>query len=381
MQNVPFFLPNINEAEVEEVTQVLMHQTPMHAEESRVARLEEEFRSYIGVKHAISASNGASAMHLCLCALDLKRGDKVICSVNCHPFIPEAIRYFDAEPIFVDVSEDHFNMLPEQCEKILEKNDSKKLRGIIVSHIGGALADVDRFYELGKKYKIKIIEDATEAMGLTHKSKKVGSLKADASIFSFFPERLHNIANAGMMVTNNDELAKKAFLLRYHALVHERAGGERPEYLYDVLDIGNRYDLSQLSAACALIQLRKQEDAIKRHKEIAKIYDRELKSLQHLSIPARVGSHTFSAYIVKIDKNRDGFARELIARGIHTDLHYIPLHLLSYYKNKYRLKVNNFPNALRNFQQVLSLPIYAKLSNDEVYYVCEQLRLVDKGRI
>ncbi|MGP1580049.1 MAG: DegT/DnrJ/EryC1/StrS family aminotransferase [Wolinella sp.] len=376
MENIPFFLPNISEGEIEEIAHVLTH-----AEENSIASLEEEFRSYIGAKHAISTSNGASAMHLCLCALDLKRGDKIICSVNCHPFIPEAIRYFDAEPIFVDVNEDNFNALPERCEEILENNSSKKLRGIVVSHIGGALADVDRFYELGKKYKIKIIEDATEAMGLAHKSKKVGSLKADASIFSFFPERPHNIANAGMMVTNDDALAKRAFLLRYHALVHERAGSERPEYLYDVFDIGNRYDISQIDATCALIRLRKQEAILKRHKEIARIYDRELKSLQHLTIPARVGSHIFSAYIIKIDKNRDGFARELMARGIHTDLHYIPLHILSYYKNKYRFKINDFPNALRNFQQVLSLPIYSKLSNSEVRYICEQVKLVDKGRV
>lgn len=375
MKIIPFFAPDIDDSESNEILSALS------GKDSKVSLLEEQFKKYIGTKHAISTSDGTAAMHLCLCALDLKRGDKMLCSVNCHPFIPEVIRHFDAEPIFIDVSEKDFNLLAERCEEILEKNDSKKLRGIIVSHIAGGMAEVESFYALGKKYGIKIIEDATCAMGLSQGGKKVGSLGADATIFSFFPDKLHCIANGGMIVTNDDELAQKATLLRYHAMVQDEEGSEHPEYIYDVLDIGNKYDLTQIAAACCLAQLRKIDKIIARRKEIAKIYDRELSNLAHLSIPARSSEHIFSAYIVKIDKNRDGFAKELKERGVQTGLHFIPLHLLSYYKTKYALKVNNFPSALRNYQQVLSLPIHTKMSDEDVLFVCEQIKIVDKGRV
>lgn len=375
MRTVPFFMPEIGEAESQEILSALS------GKECKVALLEERFKQYVGAKHAISTADGTSAMHLCLCAIDLKRGDKVICSVNCHPFVPEVIRHFDAEPIFVDVSESDFNLLPEKCEEILEKNDSKKLRGIIVSHVGGRLADVESFYKLGKKYGIKIIEDATHAMGLEHGGKKVGALGADATIFSFMPDRFQCVANGGMIVTNDNELAKQATLLRYHAITRPEEASEHPEYIYDVVDIGNKYDLTQISAAFCLAQLKRLDKALARRREIAAIYDRELASLQHLSIPPRTRESSFFAYIVKIDKNRDGFAKELKERGIQTGLHFIPLHLLSYYKSKYALKVNHFPCALRNYQQVLSLPIHPSLSDEEVLYICEQIKIVDKGRV
>ncbi|MGP1450075.1 MAG: DegT/DnrJ/EryC1/StrS family aminotransferase [Wolinella sp.] len=375
MRSIPFFVSSVDDSELSEIVGIFNNK------ESKVVLLEEQLKKYIGAKYATSTNSGASAMHLCLCAMELKRGDKVICSVNCHPFIPEAIRYFDAEPIFVDVSETDFNLLPERCREILEKNDSKKLRGIIASHIGGQAADMEQLYALRDDFDIKIIEDATCAMGLEQGGKKIGSCGADATVFSFTPDSLNPIAQGGAIVTNDDSLAQKATLLRYHALVQDDDASEHLGYIYDVVEIGNKYDLPQLDAAYCLLRLQQLDKSIARRKEIAEIYDAELSGLRHLKIPARINEHIFSAYIVKIDKNRDGFARELRELGIATGLNYIPLHLLSYYKTKYELKVNHYPNALRNYQQVLSLPIHAKLTDDDVAYICEQIKAVDKGRI
>ena len=152
-------------------------------------------------------------------------------------------------------------------------------------------------------------------------------------------------------------------------------------FVYDVVDIGLKYDLNELNAAYAIGQLEKNESFIERRLEIAEIYNRELASCPHVSIPVKKREHVYSQYIIKIDKNRDNFAKELKDRGIYTGLHFIPLHLLSYYKQKYSLRVNDFPKALSNYQQILSLPIYSSLSDKDVLYIREQVKEVAKNRV
>ena len=148
-----------------------------------------------------------------------------------------------------------------------------------------------------------------------------------------------------------------------------------------MVDIGLKYDLNELNAAFAIGQLEKNEDFIDRRLEIADIYNRELASCPHVTTPVKKRDHVYSQYIIKIDKNRDNFAKELKERGIYTSLHYIPMHLLSYYKQKYSLRVNDFPKALSNYQQILSLPIYASLSDKDVLHICEQIKEIAKNRV
>jgi dTDP-4-amino-4,6-dideoxygalactose transaminase len=139
--------------------------------------------------------------------------------------------------------------------------------------------------------------------------------------------------------------------------------------------------MSPLDAATILVQLEKQDEIIERQREIAEIYNERLADAPHIQTPIANDEHPFSLYIIKIDKNRDSFARELAARGIECGLHYIPLHLLSYYKTKYSLRVNDFPVALRNYQQVLSIPNYAALSDDQVDEICDAILDVASTRV
>lgn len=341
-------------------------------------KLEKEFLDYVPAQFAIATANTTAAFHLTFCAIDIKRGDKVICSVNAHPMIPETIRHFDAEPIFVDIDLDDFNICIEKCAEILQKNRSKKLRGIVVSHIGGQSADLKHFYELAKEYKVKVIEDATYALGGTYKGKKIGSLEADATIFSFMPEMQGMKANGAMVVTKDSVICERAQLLRFHALTN---GGKEDSYIYDVVDIGCRYDMSELDAAFCYSVLKNNDKKIAQQKEIAAIYEKELASAPHISLPVKREDHIYSLYIVKVDKNRDGFARELKEAGVQCGLHFIPLHLLSYYKTKYNLKVNDFPNALRNYQQILSLPMHSKLTKEDALEVSKTIKELAKNRV
>jgi len=377
MKEIPFYKPSIDNSE-----RALINEVLDFTNTSKVEELEKNFSKYIGCEHSISTCNGTAAMHLAMCALDLKRGDKIICSVNAFPSVAEVVRHFDAEPIFVDIDKEDFNMDMGELEKVLEKSNHKKLKAIFVSHVAGQIANLDKIYELANIYGVKVIEDATQAMGGTYKGKKIGTTGSDITTFRFSPQMKNAIASGGIMVTDDDDLMQRAKLLRNHAIVSD--GWDRYGnlgYVYDVVDIGLKYDLNELNAAYAIAQLKKNDGFIKRRLEIADIYNKELENCPHVSIPVKKSDHTYNEYIIKVDKNRDGFAKELSTHGIFTSLHFIPLHLLSYYKQKYNLRVNDFPNALTNYQQILSLPIYTGLTNKEVYYICEKIKEISKTRV
>ena len=345
----------------------------------QVRELEEEFVEYVGSSYALATSHGTSALHLAMLALELKRGDKVVCCVNAHPSIPEVVRHFDAEPVFIDIEEESYNINLDKLEAYLEANSSKKLKAVIVTHLGGVTVDLQRVYAMGKQYSVKIVEDASDALGATYQGQKIGSTGADIVCFNFSPHLKKNICNGGMLVSDDDEIMERARLLANHAMVKDE---DALEYIYDVTDIGNDYALSQLNAAYIRAQVGEQDANIQRQKAIAQMYSEGLEGVEHVTVPKMDNEENpFSLYIIKIDKNRDSFAVALRDAGIGTGLHYIPLHLLTYYKAKYSLRVNDFPVALRSFQQVLSLPIYASMSDDEVNKVIKTIKKIAKTRV
>lgn len=374
---VPFFKPLIDENEKDWIKKAI---------ENNNLNLQNEFenkiKKFFNSKHAIATTNGTSAMHLALCAMDIKRGDKFICSVNAFVNVPEIIRTFDAEPIFVDIDKNSFNICPKSFEKALQKNNNKKLKGAFITHVAGNSANMDEIYYLAKKYDIKIIDDAIRAMGAKFEDKLIGNMESFISCFQINPQNQDALATAGFFVTNDDKIAKEAKILRNHAIVQDYFDKDgNLGYIYDVVNIGVKYDLNSICAAVAIAQFEKTNSFIKRRQEIAKKYLQILKDCPHITLPQTNKNHIFTQFIIKIDKNRDGFARELGEKGIATSLHHIPLHLLSYYKNKYKYKVNDFPNALKNYQQILSLPIYAAMNDAQVDYVCENILKIAKNRV
>ncbi len=345
----------------------------------QVAQLEEEFREYVGAEYALATSHGTAALHLAMLALDLKRGDKVVCSVNAHPNVPEVVRHFDAEPIFIDIDAKSYNIDIDKLENYLEDNQSKKLKAVIVSHVAGVCVDLDRVYKMAKIYDVKIVEDASDALGATYNGTKIGATGADIVCFNFSPHMRKNICNGGMLVTNDDTIIQRAKLLANHAIERDE---NTLEYIYNVTDIGYDYSLSELNAAYIRAQVAEQDANISRHKEIAQMYTKALQGVEHITTPSVENEeHPYILYIMKVDKNRDSFAVALQEKGIGTGLHYMPLHLLTYYKTKYALRVNDFPVALREYQQVLSLPIYASMSDKDVKIVIDQVKKIAKTRV
>lgn len=369
-KNIAIYKATIDNEELNQIRSVLESKNDL----SKVIEFEDSMKKFIGAKYAIATATSTAAIHLALSAIKLKRGDKILMSVNSFVNLPEVVRHFDAEPIFIDISMEDMNIDINKFEEALAENDSKKLRGAIITFVGGQTPDLDRIYDIAQKYGIILIEDCRSSLGAYYKGKRVGNLRADMTIFSTNPSNSkYAISRSGIIVTNNEEIASRAKLLRTHALTTTYDSYGNLDYVYDVVDIGHKYDLSELDAAYALAQLNKTEKFIKRRKEIAKLYESRLSGVKHITILPHKEEHIFTQFIIKISRNRDAFARALKERGVSTGLNYIPLHLLSYYKNKYSIKITAFSNALNNYQQILSLPIYAGLTDEEVNYVCDQV--------
>lgn len=371
--SIPFYRIEVGGDEREKIDEVLDGEAPNIIED-----LEAAFESYIGASYALATSHGTAALHLAMLAIDLKRGDKVICSINAFPSVPEVVRHFDAEPIFIDIDPETFIIDLNKLEAYLAENKSKKLKAVVVSHVAGQCSDLERLYQIGKTYGVKIVEDASDALGATYKGEKIGSTGADITCFDFSPHLRPNACNGGMLVSNDEEIIERARLLRNHAMVVDE---ESLGYIYDVTDIGSQYTMSPLDAATILVQLEKQDDVIERQREIAETFNERLEGAPHIKLPVACEEHPYALYIIKVDKNRDSFARELSARGVQCGLHYIPLHLMSYYKSKYSLRVNDFPVALRSYQQVLSIPNYAALTDKEVDAICDAILDVASTRV
>lgn len=376
-KEIEFYKPTINETQKKLIDEVLNSED---AFDSKVTVLEEAMMELTGASYAVATNNATSAMHLALCAMNLKRGDKVLCSVNSFPSVPEVVRHFDAEPVFIDIKPDDFNIDLDALETYLEAHNSKKLKAVIVTHVGGQATDLERLYNIAKIYDIKVIEDACEAIGATYNGEPIGSTGADVTIFSFSPHLKDEGAHGGIMVCEDEELYDRARLLIDHA-IPKSDEEEQLSYIYDVVDIGYKYNISELDAAFCLGALENVGSSLARRQEIAGRYKERLEGVNHITLPDEVRDHTYALFIIKVDKNRDSFARDLKEKGINTGLHYIPLHLLSYYKNKYELRVNAYPVALQIYQQVLSIPIYEAMSDDEVEYICDTIIELAKKRV
>ncbi len=370
MREIPFYQTSIAEEELNQLKAVL----ELNKDENKVLELEDNIANFVGAKYAVATCNATAAIHLALSAIKLKRGDKILMSVNSFVNVPEVVRHFDAEPIFIDINTEDMNIDVNKFEKALAENKTKKLRGAIITFVAGQTPDLDRIYDIAEKYGIILIEDATCALGVTYNDETVGSLRADMTIFSTNPSNgKYIVSGSGMIVTNNEEIADRARLLRTHAITTTYDDFGNLDYIYDVVDIGHKYDISELDAAFSLAQLKKTNKFIKRRKEIAKIYIDRLSGIKHVIIPSHKDEHIFTQFIIKISRNRDAFARALKEKGIATGLNYIPLHLLSYYKSKYSIKITEFSSALTSYQQILSIPMYPSLTDEEVNYICDKI--------
>jgi len=372
-KDIPFFTPFVDNTDIENFTKGLKNTQNISSVD-----IENRFKELFIVEHCVAIPNLSFAIKIALEVYDTKRGDEVMMSVCSPVVLPQAVRHLDCKPVLIDIMADNYNMDIDKLELYLNKNYHKKIKILLLTIMPNILPDIDRLEKICKKYKIKLVKIAINMLGQKHGNIDISIQKADISILTIAKQLSgKKIADIAFVITQDEKIAKKLFVQKSNGLPIVYHSDGALDYLYDVENIGHDFHIDLLSVIYNLAQLEKYETYIQKRVEIAKIYCEKLQGLKHIAINKFDKNLVYGEFIIQVDKNRDAFASELKTKGITTGLHYIPLHLLSYYKEKYNYKITQYPNALSSFSKILSLPIYENMSYSQVDFVCEQIIKLD----
>jgi dTDP-4-amino-4,6-dideoxygalactose transaminase len=320
---------------------------------------EEDFADYMETKHCVGVGNGTDALFIALKSLGITAGDEVITAANSFIATSEAITMTGAQVVFVDCDRDTYNIDINGIEEAI----TSRTRAIIPVHLYGQPADMDKITEIAKKYELYIIEDAAQAHGAEYKNQKAGTF-GHIGCFSFYPgKNLGAYGDGGALVTNDDDLAIKVRMMANH--------GRLEKYNHEFEGVNSRLD--GLQAAILSVKLRYLEEWNRRRQEVARQYsealgDAVITPKVHLSV-----KHVYHLYVVRV-KNRDKIRSILSEKGVATGIHYpVPLPFLKAYRYLGH-KHSNFPVAYAHKDEILSLPIYGNISDNQVDYVIETIR-------
>lgn len=325
-----------------------------------VELLEKGLADYCGTKYAVGVASGTDALLLSLEALGIGEGDEVITTPFTFFATSEIISLLKAKPVFVDIDSKTFNIDPNKIEDAI----TPKTKAIIPVHLFGQMAEMDDIEYLAEKYNLYVIEDACQAIGAEYKGKRAGSI-GNTGCFSFFPTKnLGAYGDGGLITTNDEKLYEKIKLLRVH--------GSRKKYYHEL--IGHNSRLDEIQAAILRIKLKYLDHWIERRIEIAKIYSEGLKDLDIIVPEVKpYVKHVFHQYVIRT-KNRDELQEYLANKGIGTAIYYpLPLHLQECYKDL-GYREGDFPEAEKASKEVIALPMWPELTNEEVDYIIESIR-------
>jgi dTDP-4-amino-4,6-dideoxygalactose transaminase len=372
---IPFHKPYITDDEISEVVDSL--KSGWITMGPKTVMFEEKFSEYIGARHSITVNSGTAALHLALRAIHLASGDEVIIPTMTFTATGEVVCYFNAKPVLVDVDRDTFNIDVSEIEKAI----NPRTKAIIPVHYGGQPCDMDEIKQIAERHKLRVIEDAAHCLPARYKAKKIGTI-GDMTCFSFYATKTLATGEGGMVTTENDGWADRIKILRLHGISRDawkRYSGEGSWY-YEVVEAGNKYNMTDIQAALGLAQLKKIEWMHKKREEIADGYSAAFRDSGLLRAP-QVKSDRISAwhlYVIQLNLealsvDRARFIEELRARGIGTSVHFIPLHKHPFYKNAFGYKSGDFPVAERLYERIVSLPIYPGMSGEDVQAVIESV--------
>lgn len=326
-----------------------------------VAQFEKEFASFCQTQEAIGVGNGTDALWAAMLGLGIGPGDEVITAPNTFIATAEAISFCGAKPVFVDIDEHTYTISPSLIEAAI----TSRTRAILPVHLYGQPADMDPIMKIAKRDGLFVIEDACQAHGAEYKGQRTGSV-GDAGCFSFYPgKNLGAYGEAGAVTTNNAELADKVRAFRDH--------GQRKKYYHSIIGWNARMDGFQ--GAVLSVKLKYLSKWNEDRNKNAKIYNKLLAEVNGVMTPKKAdyAKHVYHIYTIRI-KNRDELIKTLAEKGIFCGIHYpVPLHLQDAYKSL-GYKKGDFPVAEKCAEEIVSLPMFAELTEEQIGYVSDRLR-------
>jgi dTDP-4-amino-4,6-dideoxygalactose transaminase len=364
---LPFALPDIGDDEINEVLDSL--RSGWLTTGPKTKRFEEEFASFVGGGvEAIAVNSATAGLHLALEAVGIGPGDEVITSTYTFTATAEVVRYLGADPVLVDIDPDTFNIDPAKIEAAI----TPRTRAIMPVHFAGLACDMGTIIEIARRYNLKVVEDAAHALPTTCGGKLVGALETDATVYSFYATKTITTGEGGMVVTRNPETAQRCRVMRLHGIsrdAFDRYTSTRPAWHYEVVAPGCKYNMTDLAASLGIHQLKKAWPFQQRREAMAAMYDEAFTELP-LILPPHAPSgdtHAWHLYVIRLQDNapvgRDRFIALMAQHGIGCSVHFIPLHLHPYWRDRYSLRPGDFPQALNTYERAVSLPLFTKMSD------------------
>lgn len=379
---IPFSPPSIGEEEIIEVLDTL--RSNWITTGPKVKRFEAEFSTFIGAPSALAVSSATDAMLVGLAAMGVGRGDEVITTPMTFCSTVHVIEHLGARPILVDVEPDTLNIDPVLVEKAV----TPQTRAIMPVHLYGHPCEMDSLADIAARKKLFLLEDAAHALPASYKGRMVGTIGALTS-FSFYATKNLTTAEGGML-TGSPKIIDRARPWSLHGMSRDayKRYSSQGSWYYEVLSPGFKCNMTDIQASLGLQQLKKLPSFQTRRREIVDAYNEAFRSLPEIEVPVerrevKSALHIYALRLnlerLSIDRAR--FIEEMKARAVGTSVHFIPIHLHPFYRDKYNFKPDDFPVTYENYQRILSLPLHPGLSDEDVNRVIEAVtEIVSKYR-
>jgi dTDP-4-amino-4,6-dideoxygalactose transaminase len=377
---IPFAKPSIGEDEIAEVSDSLRKGWVTTGPKAK--RFETDFARYIGDGVEAVALNSATAgLHLALEALGISDGDEVITTPYTFTATAEVVRYLGADPVFVDIDPATLNIDVDSIEAAI----TEKTRAILPVHFAGLSCNMDEILAIARKHDLKVVEDAAHALPGRYKQQLIGTLESDATVFSFYANKTITTGEGGMLVTRNGGLAERCRAMRLHGInrdVFARYASDKPSWFYEVIAPGYKYNMTDIAASIGIHQLKKADLFQQQREQQAAVYLRELAALP-LRMPA-IGppgwQHSWHLFVIRLTGDapvgRNEFIEKMAQQNIGCSVHFIPLHIQPYWRDRYNFKPDDFPRAWEAYEGAVSLPLYPRMTAAEQQRVIDAIRSI-----
>ena len=374
---LPYGRQSLDDDDIQAVVEVL--KSDWLTTGPKVGEFETRFAALVNARHAVSFSSGTAALHGAAFAAGLGPGDEAITTPMTFCATANCVLYQGAKPVFADVSVDSLNLDPAEVAKKI----SARTKAIIAVDYAGHPADLDSLLALGNQHSLLVIEDACHSLGAEYRGQRVGGI-ADMTVFSFHPVKHLTTGEGGMVTTNDEHLAKTLRRFRNHGISSQaKERQEAGQWFYEMVLLGFNYRLTDIACALGLSQLRKLDANLARRREIAAQYTSAFRDLPEIKVPVvRTQSNpAWHLYAIQMQLEMLSVGREEIFRGLRAEnigvnVHYIPVHLHPYYRERLGHKEGDYPVAEAAYERLISLPMFHSMTGTDVKDVCHGLRKV-----